>query len=76
MGHFCKGLPVRTSIKIQESLVKSYRDAKENAETQANIPKMIDELNKKMLLGMNNLNITEKILMANSDISCVRNALS
>jgi hypothetical protein len=44
---FVKVWQVRTSIKIQESLEESYRVAKENAETQANIPKIIDELNKK-----------------------------
>lgn len=44
---FVKVWQVRTSIKIQESLEESYQVAKENAETQANIPKIIDELNKK-----------------------------
>jgi hypothetical protein len=44
---FVKVWQVRTSIKIQESLEESYRVSKENAETQANIPKIIDELNKK-----------------------------
>lgn len=44
---FVKVWQVRTSIKIQESLEESYRVAKENAETQANMPKIIDELNKK-----------------------------
>jgi hypothetical protein len=51
---FVKVWQVRTSIKIQESLEESYRVAKENArvakenaETQANIPKIVDELNKK-----------------------------
>ena len=44
---FVKVWQVRTSIKIQESLEESYRVSKENAETQANIPKIVDELNKK-----------------------------
>lgn len=44
---FVKVWQVRTSVRIQESLEESYRVAKENAETQANIPKIIDELNKK-----------------------------
>ena len=44
---FVKVWQVRTSIKIQESLEVSYRVAKENAETQANIPKIIDELSQK-----------------------------
>lgn len=44
---FVKVWQVRTSIKIQESLEESFRIANENKETQANIPKIIDELNKK-----------------------------
>lgn len=44
---FVKVWHVRTSIKIQESIEESFRFAKENVETQANIPKIIDELNKK-----------------------------
>jgi hypothetical protein len=44
---FVKVWQVRTSIKIQESIEKSYRVAKENAATQANIPKIIEEVNKK-----------------------------
>ncbi len=44
---FAKVWQVRTSIKTQESLEESYWVAKENEETQANIPKIIDELNKK-----------------------------
>lgn len=44
---FVKVWQVRTSVRFQESLEKSYRVAKENAEMQANIPKIIDELNKK-----------------------------
>lgn len=46
-GTFVKVWQVRASIKIQESLEESYRGAKENAETQANIPKIIEELNYK-----------------------------
>jgi hypothetical protein len=44
---FVKVWQVKTSIKIQDSLEESYRIAKENSETQDNIPKIIDELNKK-----------------------------
>lgn len=44
---FVKVWQVRTSIKIQESLEESYRITKENAEIEANIPKIIDELNRK-----------------------------
>ncbi len=44
---FVKVWQVRASVRIQESLEESYRVTKENAETQANIPKIIDELNKK-----------------------------
>lgn len=44
---FVKVWEVRTSIKIQESLENSYRVAKENKETQANIPDIIEELDKK-----------------------------
>jgi hypothetical protein len=46
-GTFLKTWQIRTSIKIQESIEDSYRIAKENAETQSNIPKIIDELIKK-----------------------------
>lgn len=41
---FVKVWQIRTSIKIQESIEESYRIARENAETRANIPKIIDEL--------------------------------
>ena len=44
---FVKVWEVRTSIKIQESLENSYRVAKENSELQANIPDIIEELDKK-----------------------------
>lgn len=44
---FLKVWQVRTSIKIQESFEHSYRRAKENEEMQANIPQIIDELDKK-----------------------------
>lgn len=44
---FVKVWQVRTSVKIQESLENSYREAKEKAEIQANMPEIIDELNKK-----------------------------
>lgn len=43
---FVKVWRVRTAIKIQESLEDAYLAAKENSETQANMPKIIDELNK------------------------------
>lgn len=41
---FVKVWQIRTSIKIQESIEESYRIARENAETRANIPKIINEL--------------------------------
>jgi hypothetical protein len=44
---FVKVWQVRTSVRIQESLENSYRVAKENSELQANIPDIVDELNKK-----------------------------
>lgn len=44
---FVKVWEVRTSIKIQESLENSFRVAKENSELQANIPDIIEELDKK-----------------------------
>lgn len=44
---FVKVWQVRTSIKIQESIETSYSAAKKDKETQANIPKIIEELNKK-----------------------------
>ena len=44
---FVKVWQVRTSIRIQESLENSFRVAKENAEIKANIPDIIDELDKK-----------------------------
>jgi hypothetical protein len=44
---FVKVWQVRTSVRIQESLENSYRVAKENSELQANIPDIIDELDKK-----------------------------
>lgn len=50
MGFFNTFLNVwqlRASIKIQESLEESVRVARENSETRANLPKIIDELSKK-----------------------------
>lgn len=44
---FVKVWQVRTSVRIQESLENSYRGAIENSELQANIPDIVDELNKK-----------------------------
>ncbi len=44
---FVKVWQVRASVQIQESLEESYNVFKENNETQANIPKIVDELNKK-----------------------------
>lgn len=41
---FVKVWQIRASIKIQESIEESYRIARENAETRANIPKIINEL--------------------------------
>jgi len=40
---------VRTSIRIQERAEEARRKAIDNAETQANIPKIVDELFKKNL---------------------------
>ena len=44
---FIKVWQVRTSIKIQDSIEESIRIARLNSELNANIPKIIDELNKK-----------------------------
>lgn len=44
---FVKVWQVRTTVRIQESLENSYRVAKENSELQANIPDIIEELDKK-----------------------------
>jgi hypothetical protein len=44
---FVKVWQVRTSVRIQESIENSYRIAKENSELQANIPDIIDQLDKK-----------------------------
>jgi hypothetical protein len=44
---FVKVWQVRTSIKIQESLEDYFVRAISNAETKANIPKIVDEVNKK-----------------------------
>lgn len=44
---FVKVWQVRASIEIQESFEESLSNAKENLDAQANIPKIIDELNKK-----------------------------
>jgi hypothetical protein len=44
---FVKVWQVRTSVRIQESLENSYRVAKENAELQANIPDIIENLDRK-----------------------------
>ncbi|MEI6816035.1 MAG: hypothetical protein WCL14_05450 [Bacteroidota bacterium] len=41
---FVKVWQVRTSVKIQDSLENSIMSAKEKAETQANIPKIIEEI--------------------------------
>lgn len=53
---FVKVWQVRTSIKIQESLENSYRIAKENAETQANIPDIIEEIEKKNQMWNDKIN--------------------
>ena len=45
--NFVKVWEVRASIKIQESVEETFCVARENAEIQANIPKIINELNKK-----------------------------
>jgi hypothetical protein len=44
---FVKVWQVRTSIKIQQSFEDSIRKSQQTVETQNNIPKIIDELNKK-----------------------------
>jgi hypothetical protein len=44
---FVKVWQVRTSVRIQESLENTYRVAKENSELRANIPDIIEELDKK-----------------------------
>ena len=41
---FVKVWQVRTAIKIQESFEESFRSSRRNAETEANIPKIVDEL--------------------------------
>jgi hypothetical protein len=46
---FVKVWQVRTSIKIQESLEDYFVHAKSNAETKSNIPKIVDDVNKKNL---------------------------
>lgn len=44
---FVKVWQVRTSMKIQESLEKSYFEAKEKAKFQANVDEIIKELETK-----------------------------
>ena len=44
---FVKVWEVRTSVRIQEFIENSYRRAKENSELKANIPDIIEELDKK-----------------------------
>lgn len=44
---FVKVWQVRTSIKIQESLEDCFVRTKENIETKANMPQILNELNKK-----------------------------
>lgn len=44
---FVKVWQVRTSIKIQESIESSFRQAKQEAELQRNLPDIINELETK-----------------------------
>jgi hypothetical protein len=44
---FVKVWQVRTSVKIQESIENSFMSSKRNAEIQANIPNIINALDKK-----------------------------
>jgi len=59
---FVKVWQVRTSVRIQESLENSYRVAKENSELQANIPDIIEELDKKNQSWDNKINHHRKKL--------------
>ena len=44
---FVKVWQVRASVRIQKSFEESYQAVKEKAETNENLPKIIDELYKK-----------------------------
>ncbi len=44
---FVKVWQVRTSIKIQESIETSFRNARKEAELQRNLPEIINELETK-----------------------------